>query len=41
MGQERDEIWTTETRLQPIHPKSDRVLEVEIGEELSKDSWLE
>ena len=26
MGQERREIWTAETRLQPIPPKSDRLL---------------
>jgi hypothetical protein len=26
MGQERDEIWTAETRLQPIFSKSDRLL---------------
>jgi hypothetical protein len=26
MGQESDEIWTAETRLQPILPKSDRLL---------------
>jgi hypothetical protein len=29
MGQESDEIWTAETRLQPIFPKSDRLLERE------------
>ena len=27
MGQERGEIWTTEIRLQPIHPKSNRLLD--------------
>ena len=27
MSQETNEIWTAETRLQPIHPKSDRLLE--------------
>jgi hypothetical protein len=26
MGQERDEIWNAETRLQPIFSKSDRLL---------------
>jgi hypothetical protein len=26
MGQESGEIWTAETLLQPIHPKSDRLL---------------
>jgi hypothetical protein len=27
MGQESGEIWTAETRLQPILPKSDRLLD--------------
>jgi hypothetical protein len=40
MGQESGEIWTAETRLQPILPKSDRLLGKLSADFQSKESLI-